>query len=478
MYQYYLDNQTVDTEDPNVGMIYYRAWFDEQGNTVGYVEKFVFDTEIHPGDFAHFALDNNTDGGMFHYTASSLGYGKEEKDYSLVYRVADYVGDSTSYMIQNLGITNKQGFLNSYGHLEAVSTPISTMERTAFKSEMDEKNKEAPYFAVYPQDDVFFKPTTDDFVLVEDYGLEKQDTLDRDLMMICYGTNTIQYDIARLRSFDEAGNQVNEITRYVFEYSSDYYLPGRWFHTGHYQSDARDCFLGMNLQRDQYEVLVQVDNVVYFSRKNEQSDEATRTKEELITYFNQQGYQYYASKPIATEERRSESIPEPISTGKVDAYDYFQDFDLKLEANGPKSATVTLTHPFVKEEYIVNRIGTPQGTMEYQWDLELTRQNGNNRDFLGCASTDWYNEQIGFHTREREASLSVSDMKTDYYELTGFHSEEMSKSAKVETKDGKMVWTFHLPADSAVDFTTLTEKDIQVRMSTPYELSYRLIYSH
>ena len=105
------------------------------------------------------------------------------------------------------------------------------------------------------------------------------------------------------------------------------------------------------------------------------------------------------------------------------------------------------------------------------------KTNGSSRDFLAGVSTVWYNESPDYQTWERETLLPVSEMQTNYYESSGLHLEASPQHVAVEVKNGQMIWTFQLPADSAIDFTTLTDRDVDVSMMTPYELYYRLTHS-
>jgi hypothetical protein len=311
---------------------------------------------------------------------------------------------------------------------------------------------------------------------VEEYGLERPDTFERELMMQYYGTNTIQYDLARLRSFDEAGNEVGHVTRYVFEYSGDYYDPGpqgRWYQSGFFQSDARDCFLSLYQNRDDYEILAQVDNVVYVSQKRVDTD--ARTKPELLQYFDEQGNKYYASKPLANNQNGAAAAF--ISTGKMASYDYAQDFDLKWDVHGSRSATVTLTGPFIQELYTVNRLEMPEGMTEYQWNISFLEKQGDRVEHLAAINTGWSNEQFEYQTQARGTALSPSEMETQFYTIgTWQNYDAASGYVACSATDGAITWELKLPADAPIDLTRFTAEDLEVSFQSPYETAYRLFY--
>ena len=459
----YLQN----TQDPDAGIAYYMAWFDSSGNLLGYIEKYVFSTEDNTNNVGVATLDNDTDGGIFHYTVVSLGTGKEEKPYQICYRICDGQGSSGYDYVLKKGISSKDDFIKYFQNLEEVTPPksIKATEKSYLKNSIiDTSQSEELTFATYPMDYLYFVPTTKDFLLVEDYDLEMENTFDSELMMSYYGTNKIKYDLSVLRSYDKDGNEVAKIKRYVFEYSDMYYDSGpggRWYQQGYEQSDARDCFLAHNNDGQEYELLKQVDNVVYIIEKNSSEEESS--KEKLIDSYGKKGYKYYASVPLKqSEDMDVEKVSSMISTGKVQDYDFSKDFDYKFEVKDAHTATITLVDPFISDTYTINYNGVMDGTYEYYWDIGMNTVDG---ERMGV-STYWYNEQLGYSIYPDNATLTIGDMSsTWYYNKTDGSDvtyDNTTGCISCEVVDNKIIWTIKLPEDCTEDMTKMEIQNTSV----------------
>lgn len=477
----FIENKYLkDTNDPDAGMVYYMAWFDKDGSVLGYVEKCVFSTDDNSENIVIATLDNDTDGGIFQYDAVSLGNGKEDKPYQICYRVCDINGVFGLGYLEKRGINNKEDFIRYYGDFEKVEAPKpqNKTEKKYLKDQMKQDQVEPQVFATYPLDYLYFVPSTEDYTVVEDYNLEMEDTFDKNLMMEFYGTNKIKYDISVLRSFDNKGNEVSKIKRYVFTYDDEYYaVPnGRWNNQGFYQSDARDCFLAHFNDGKEYSLLKQVDNVVYIVEK--ESEEQNLSKAKWIDLYNKEGHKYYASIPIkdndTSDETNETSVPKMKITGKVTDYDFSDKFSYEFVASEPHKATFTLKDPFISDSYVINQNGVKDGTYEYSWSIEFGDDNVGR---FGI-NTNWSNEFIGCSQYEDDFSIPINDMNTSCYYNMGDISENYYEvelgEIRCETIADSIVWTITLPYNSKADLTKIDTENKYISVSSLNNMGYSI----